>query len=260
LSANTWSVGRSLLFTGAAFLSMVFVDQMVGCMSASAQQRSGIAAATDLPPATADDLIRQMADSAPVIFVGDVVEVRRSSNYAGSPVDAAEGSVEVDFLVDVAVRGSHAREIYTLREWGGLWAGGTDRYRTGQRFLMLLREPGSSGFSSPVHGFEGAIPLHGSGSAPGPYSTSSAGAQWMVDTRWLQAQMIKAQIHPPKTLRDPDPNRGTGGFHSETAIVDESKPLLVHALPGPWLDVTVVDAPTESLSHVLGLCAARVDR
>jgi hypothetical protein len=97
----------------------------------------------------------------------------------------ASGVVEVDFRVDQAIRGCTAGTIYTLREWGGLWAGGLERYRVGQRLLMLLHAPSNGGMSSPVDGLDGAIPIR-QGSTATPLGASSApAAKPFVDLRWL---------------------------------------------------------------------------
>ncbi len=261
LSTRTWTVGRSILFTGVALAAALLVDQIVGCMSASAQPRASRAAAIVAAagiPSTPDDLIVQMSRSAGVIFVGHVVEVRQPrAGFSGSPEVAAEGVVEVDLYVDQAVRGPAQGSIYTQREWGGLWAGGTERYRTGQRLLVLLHSPDTAGLSSPVHGEEGLIPLRGSGAPPGPDDGSSSASQWMVDVRWLQAQTLRSQVLLGVPGRGPIPIRG-GGPHSEVtgATPQGDNPLLVHALPGPWVEQRTVTIEAEPLSHVLNLCAS----
>lgn len=259
MATKTWSFGRSFLFIGVALTAAVLVYQLVGCMSAPAQERSTrvVGAGVSVLPSTADELIGQMALSAAIIFAGEVVAVRHPVGVAGSPEDAAEGIVSIDFRVDQAVLGVQANSIYTLREWSGLWTGGSDRYRVGQRLLMLLRAPNAAGLTSPVHGFEGAIPLRGLGPAPGPYESASAASQWMVDIRWLQSQIQKQQLRTPAPLRGPIPVRGGGGVHSEAAASASEgvEPLLVHALPGPWIEQTDVASQGEALSHVLAICA-----
>ena len=139
-------------------------------------------------PQRPDQMIEQMTQQAGVIFAGEVLAVRRPLGYAGSAQDAAEGVVGVDFRVDEAVLGPGQGTIYTLREWAGLWTGGTERYRSGQRVLVFLRSPNAQGLSSPVHGPEGIIPLRGGGMAPGPDSAATIAAGWLVDLRWLHAQ------------------------------------------------------------------------
>lgn len=262
LSTRSWTVGRSFLFTSVALAAAILVDQIVGCMSASAQTRASetaaILAASGLP-ATPDDLIVQMSQSAGVIFVGHVVKVRQPrAGFSGSPEAAAEGVVEIDLHVDQAVRGPAQGSIYTQREWGGLWAGGTERYRTGQRLLVLLYAPDAAGLSSPVHGAEGLIPLRGAGVPPGPDDGSSAGSQWMVDVRWLQAQTLRSQALLGFPRRGPIPIR-RGGPRSEVsgATPQSDNPLLVHAFPGPWVEQRTATIDAEPLSHVVNLCTSQ---
>lgn len=120
------------------------------------------------PGATGEAVLEEMAGRAAVIFAGTVTAVR-------VPEDG--GIVEVEFAVSDAVRGV-AGGTYVVREWGGLWRDG-DRYRVGDRRLMLLHAPGPGGLSSPVDGLDGAIPVGASGDAD-------------VDLRWLQAKTLRA--------------------------------------------------------------------
>jgi hypothetical protein len=144
------------------------------------------------PPATATDVLAEMAGRAGVIFTGQVVGIERAD---------AQGFVDVRFRVATAVKGVSARtasgNFYVLREWAGLWTGG-DRYWVGQRFLMLLTARGASGMSAPVDGMDGAVPLVGGGEMPllhgaseAPADTTLAEAETLVDLRWLQAKALR---------------------------------------------------------------------
>jgi len=250
MSTRTWTLGRSVVFMGLALAAALMVDQIVGCLSAAAQQRRVAGTQRLAVPSSPDELILQMSQSAGVIFAGEVIAVRPPAGYAGSPANAAEGVVEIDFRVDRAVRGVAAGSIYTLHEWAGLWAGGTERYRTGQRLLMLLHAADGLGLASPVHGPEGVIPLRGAGKGPGPDDSSSVPAEWMVDLRWLQAQTLRPQftLVPP---RDPVPVR-----RGRRPVSESASPMLVRALPGPWLDLSDSIAAVEPLSYVLELICA----
>jgi hypothetical protein len=84
-----------------------------------------------------------------------------------------------------------AGEPFVLREWAGLWAGGVERYRVGQRLLMLLHAPDAMGLSSPVDGMDGAIGVFGSGVAPGPEDTTTTPGGWMADLRWVQTKVLR---------------------------------------------------------------------
>ncbi len=130
-------------------------------------------------PETVVDALQQMSGRAGVIFVGLVVAVRRPGT----------GGVEIDFRVENAIRGC-AAGVYTLREWAGLWVVNNQRYRVGQRLLMLLHAPGAAGLSSPVDGLDGAIPIRQGGSAT-PYAGWVASPRF-VDLRWLGAKLPRA--------------------------------------------------------------------
>jgi hypothetical protein len=139
----------------------------------------GVAAPQDIETA-----LHQMADKAGVIFVGRVVKVQRRDG--GS---VASGVVEVTFEVDQAVRGCSVGS-YVLREWAGLWEGDAERYRAGQRLLMLLHAPGASGMSSPVDGMDGAIPIVRGGAALLVANSSARQAPPAVDLRWVGTKLL----------------------------------------------------------------------
>ena len=109
-------------------------------------------------PQTVVDILHDLSDKADVIFAGQVLAIRRPNN----------GVVEVEFRVDQAIRGCTAGTPYILREWDGLWAGDSQRYRVGQRLLMLLHATSAAGMSSPVGGLDGAIPIRQGGVATSP--------------------------------------------------------------------------------------------
>jgi hypothetical protein len=123
---------------------------------------------------TVEDALHRMSARAAVVFVGQVVAVRRVA-----------GVVEVEFQIDQAVRGCSAGS-YVLREWAGLWAANDARYRVGQRRLMLLHAPGAGGMSSPVDGTDGAMPVYGAG-------TGANGE--LVDLRWLGTKLQRPVVY-----------------------------------------------------------------
>jgi hypothetical protein len=145
--------------------------------------------------------LHQMADRAGVIFVGQVIKVRRRDNG-----NAAAGVVEVTFEVDQAVRGCNAGS-YVLREWAGLWEGDDQRYRTGQWLLMLLHAPGASRMSSPVDGMDGAIPIVRGGSVPLVANSSARVAPPAVDLRWVGTKLLRPVSYASVTAR-PHPVAG----------------------------------------------------
>jgi hypothetical protein len=133
-------------------------------------------------PETVVDVLHQFYDQADVIFAGQVLAIRRPDN----------GVVEVDFRVDQAIRGCSAGTTYTLREWDGLWVVNNQRYRVGQRLLMLLHAPGAAGMSSPVGGLDGAIPIRQGGSAAQAADSTAGPQRPYVDLRWLGTRLPRA--------------------------------------------------------------------
>jgi hypothetical protein len=136
---------------------------------------------------TVTDVLHRMSDRADVIFMGQVLAVRHRETGSETA-----GVVEVEFRVDQAVRGCTVGTPYILREWGGLWVAGSQRYRVGQRLLMLLHAPSAGGMSSPVDSLDGAIPIR-QGSTATPLSAGSAPAALpYVDLRWLGVKLPRA--------------------------------------------------------------------
>ena len=236
---------------------------------------------------TADALIEQMSVAAGVIFAGQVTAVRRPTGFAGSGQDAAEGIVEIDLRVDQSLRGPRAGAIYTLREWSGLWAGCSARYKIGQRLLLFLYPPDAHGLSAPVHGPEGAIPLRGSGVAPGSDDATTSAAEWLVDLRWLRAQALRKRSYGLDPVQNPvrspvrnpvrnpgDPREPITGPVSEESLAMPLRsglgdvasgrggeqyagvidPELVYANRGPWAFPAPAAIETQPLSQVLALC------
>jgi hypothetical protein len=183
------------------------------------QSTSTDGAMASIPPSSIEDALQQMSSAAGVIFTGQVTAIRRISGQGG-----ASGLVEVDFLVTNAVRGCISGQTYTLREWAGLWSDNSGRYRVGQRLLMMLRTPNTSGISSPVAGMDGAIPIRGVESAispnsatpatmtgatvsatiatPGSFSPATAPSAPvdMVDLRWIGARTLRIQASSEGTV------------------------------------------------------------
>ena len=148
-------------------------------------------------PADAGAELQQMASHAAVIFAGQVVAVSRN--------DAA-GYVEVRFRIDQAVRGCPKSGAYVLREWAGLWSGHAERYAVGQRRLMLLTARSRDGFSAPVGGLDGAIPLVATGVQPLAHGIGVAEADsalasvaFAADLRWVQARATRV-VSPERTV------------------------------------------------------------
>jgi hypothetical protein len=137
-------------------------------------------AASPTQQQTVVDVLHQLSDKADVVFAGQVVAIRRPNDTSW---------VEVEFRVDQAIRGCSVGTPYVLREWAGLWTAGNQRYRVGQRLLMLLHAPSASGMSSPVGGLDGAMPIRQGGMAAQAMDSSTAPQLPFVDLRWLGARL-----------------------------------------------------------------------
>jgi hypothetical protein len=186
-----------------------------------AQRGSGQTVGSMTEAAAAE--LQAMSAHAGVVFSGQVVAVDRSD---------ASGFVDVRFRVDRCVRGCVAGgRFYVVREWAGLWSGNPDRYRVGDRRLMLLTARSGAGFSSPVAGMDGAIPVVATGVEPlarpiPPADIGVAVASLGVDLRWVQARA-------PRVAAAPDGGKpgAVAGSHRAVMAVQAA------ALPVPLGDV-----------------------
>lgn len=102
--------------------------------------------------------LHQLAASAGYIFVGTVTTVQRTPAVHPNEVE----TIRVTFRVDEGVRGVRSRQTLTIREWAGLWNAG-ERYRVGERVVMMLYRPSPVGLTSPVGGGMGKFALDGDG-------------------------------------------------------------------------------------------------
>lgn len=167
---------------------------------AAGAQQPYPAAPVQTPAAlTVDAALRHASNKAAVVFVGTVTAIHRSDD-AG-----AAGVVEIEFQVEEAVRGCAAGQPFLLREWSGLWLANGARYTIGRRLLMLLHAPGTSGFSSPVDGMNGAIPVRAGGSAVTAANASAQASEPVLDLRWIATRVSRPTVyrapHAPAVAR-----------------------------------------------------------
>jgi hypothetical protein len=270
MTSRSRDFGTSTILMVLAIAMIALVNECLGCMTAPAQEQVAAGSLAAGAPATTDEMLQQMAQQAGAIFAGQVLAVRRPAGYAGSGQSAAEAVVEIDFRVDEPVLGPSQGTVYTLREWAGLWAGSTERYRLGQRLLLFLRSPNAQGLSAPVHGLDGAIPLRGGGIAPGPDTATAAAAERLVDLRWLRAQTLRQPVatrEPGWPVHGPPhaPISEQASSRIPEAIAARAEvgtaPVTDFAaatLPTPWLmeppAFQSTNAAAEPLAQVLSLC------
>ncbi len=104
-----------------------------------------------------------------MIFVGQITSIQRRASV-----------VEVAFRVEQSVNGAPGQK-YVMREWAGLWPPGQARYAVGQRVLAFVHGGSAAGFSSPVHGPEGLIPV----------VVQGANAPELLDIRRVAASVVR---------------------------------------------------------------------
>jgi hypothetical protein len=159
------------------FLSVVLGMQiaLLGAGNSAHAETAG-AGVEARPESSVGAVLGSMSSRAAVVFVGQVVRIERPANG---------GVVEVAFRVDRAVLGQ-VGSMYTLREWAGLWVAGQQRYRVGQRAMVFLHAANEAGFSSPVGGMEGVVPMVPMGEDAEP----------LLDVRWLAARVVRSVGEP----------------------------------------------------------------
>lgn len=133
-----------------------------------------------MPETTLGQSLQDLAARAGVIFVGQVTAIQHNG-----------GIVDVVFRVDKPIRGQLGG-AYTMREWGGLWEAGQQRYRVGQRALFFLNAPSSAGLSSPVDDMQGVVPLVPMGADGEP----------LLDARWLATRLMRPPGLPLTSLEE----------------------------------------------------------
>jgi hypothetical protein len=97
-------------------------------------------------------------------------------------------TVQISFQVEQAVRGVRAGQVLTIQEWSGLWTS-RERYRVGQRMLLVRYPPSKLGLTSPVGGAEGRFAVDKDSSVV----LSPLQQQWLNPTRRSHRQQRRIQ-------------------------------------------------------------------
>ena len=145
-----------------------------------AMLREQAADATEAVPVNMEEALQAMFAKADRVFTGEVVMIQHEG-----------GAIVVQWRVESVILGVTPGTLYPVREWDGLWADGQARYVIGQRALLMLHAPAvSGGYSSPVGGADGIIPLRG----------DTAGS--VLDLRWLALHVAAAStVLPASSLQ-----------------------------------------------------------
>lgn len=96
----------------------------------------------------------QCVRAAGTIFSGTVTRVQRRPATRGQSVE----TVAITFHVENAIRGVALGRDVTISQWIGLWSSG-QRYRVGERVLLLLYPRSKLGLTSSVAGSVGRFEL-----------------------------------------------------------------------------------------------------
>src|SRR6266568_4925315 len=102
--------------------------------------------------------LRQMTRDSGYIFAGKVTGIERVADSLTADVS----TVRITFQVEQGIRGVRTGQTLVIREWVGLWEQG-ERYRLGERVLLLLYRPSQLGLTSPVAGPWVVLQLIGTG-------------------------------------------------------------------------------------------------
>jgi hypothetical protein len=141
----------------------------LGSAVATGQSSAGVPPLVQ-PKATAEDVLAAMVRQAASIFAGEVYAIRMPSGMTPGAVASGIASsrpdaVEIEFRVDMAIRGTSIGSNLVLRMPASGWQQGPPPFVLHQRAVNFLRPPDSVGLSGPVQG-EGDPPAQPLGVLP----------------------------------------------------------------------------------------------
>ena len=186
------------------------------------------------PDASVGAALRNLASRSGVAFVGRVVEIDRGT-----------GVVTVKFLVEQQLLGA-VGATYTLQEWAGLWSAGQHRYSVGERVAIFLHAPGKAGFSSPVDGMDGILPV----------VQESADSEPLLDVRRVAARVQRQTGEPIAdesngAMKLTDVTPVVAGWNNAPRLEPVRHPLPIKVLP--IVTTPILLSPTETLQPPLRL-------
>lgn len=153
------------------------------------------------PQATAEDALAAVVHQSAVIFAGEVyairmpAEMKAKTGVRGGLPSSRSDAVQVEFRVDVGIRGASIGSNYVLHMPLTGWQQGAP-FMLHQRAVVFLRPPDASGLSGPV---EGESDLPGMDVGVMPIDDSN-----QTDLSRLQRLVTKKIITTAKML--PPPN------------------------------------------------------
>lgn len=149
---------------------------------------------------TAEDVLASLVHHSAVIFAGEVYAIRipqgTPGGVSGGIPSSRPDAVEVEFRVDMGIRGASIGSNYVLRMGLPAWQQGPP-FTLHQHSVTFLKAPDSSGLSGPV---EGESDLPGMDLGVMPVDSSN-----QVDLSRLQRLVTKKTITTAAMLPAPDP-------------------------------------------------------
>jgi hypothetical protein len=180
-------------------IATMAVALLLGALHAVAEDTARVQ-----PQATAEDVLASLVHHSAVIFAGEVYAIRTPPGMTG--VDAVSGgvpsarpdAVEVEFRVDVGIRGASIGSNYVLRMPLSTWQQAPP-FTLHQRSVTFLTTVDAAGFATPVQG-ESDLPGVDLGVMPLDSSNQ-------VDLRGLQRLVTKKVIRAATMLPPAGPSQ-----------------------------------------------------
>ena len=190
-----WSVAAMALTAGVLYVHAQEQSAPNGSAQSEAQKSDEVQ-----PQATAEDVLASLVHHSAVIFAGEVYAIRMPqgmkgpSGVSGLVFSSRPDAVEVEFRVDMGIRGTSIGSNYVLRMPVSTWQQAPP-FTVHQHAVTFLKAVDAAGFSGPV---EGAADLPGMDLGVMPLDNSN-----QVDLSRLQRLVTRKTITQATMLPPP---------------------------------------------------------
>jgi hypothetical protein len=194
-----WSAAAMALSTGVLYVNAQEQSAQNGSTQSEAQKGDEVQ-----PQATAEDVLASLVHHSAVIFAGEVYAIRMPqgmkgpSGVGGQVYSSRPDAVEVEFRVDMGIRGASIGSNYVLRIPVSTWQQAPP-FTVHQHAVTFLKAVDAAGFSGPV---EGAADLPGMDLGVMPLDGSN-----QVDLSRLQRLVPRKTITQASMLPPPGPSQ-----------------------------------------------------
>lgn len=192
-----WSVAAVALTMGVLYVNAQEQSAQNGSTQSEAQKGDEVQ-----PQATAEDVLASLVHHSAVIFAGEVYAIRTPqgmkgpSGVGGLVFSSRPDAVEVEFRVDMGIRGASIGNNYVLRVPVSTWQQAPP-FTLHQHVVTFLKAVDAAGFSGPV---EGAADLPGMDLGVMPLDNSN-----QVDVSRLRRLVTRKTITQATMLPPPGP-------------------------------------------------------